>query len=405
MAWENLGTLYHYELKKIVRRRTLWITLALCISMIAFSVISQLFGAYYVDGELSDTYYHMYTVDPAYREELSGRVIDDELLQEMVAAYRKIPAGTARYTLTKEYQVYARLYNDIFGIVRNWTGMGFESLVNWNANEEDLYALRRTNLEKDWQELCLTDAEKAFWIEQESHIAKPITYFYHDGYSTLVGIFQTVGILMFLLIAITLSSVFSDEHTRRTDQLILSSMKGKGIAYWAKLLAGGTVSAVCALILSLAAATFSLGIYGATGFHAALQLEVHFYSWSLSLGEACLIMYGALIITSLLAGVFVMVLSELLHSNIGALAVSTGLILLAMFVGSLPDEYRVIAQIWDSLPMVFLSPWNVFSVRPITLLGYCLTSWQVMPIIYIICSFLIAILGKHVFGRYQVSGR
>ena len=401
----NLKTLYQYELKKIIKRKIFWITLALCIITIAVSIISQLFGAYYVDGELTDTHYHMYTVDRAYREKLSGREMDDELLREMVAAYRKIPVGTARYTLTEEYQTYARPYSDIYGIVRNWTGMSFESIVNWNASEEDLYALRRTDLEKDWQELRLTETEKIFWIEQESHIAKPVTYFYHDGYSTLVGIFQTVGIVMLLLIAVTLSSAFSDEHTRRTDQLILSSMKGKSLAYWAKLLAGGTVSAVCALILSLAAATFSLGIYGATGFHAALQLEVHFYSYSLTLGQACLIMYGALIVTSLLASVFVMVLSELLHSNIAALAVSTGLILLGIIIGSIPDQYRIIAQIWDSLPMTFLAPWNVFSVRPITLLGHCFTSWQTIPIIYILCSILIAVAGKRVFQQYQVSGR
>lgn len=401
----NLKTLYLYELKKIVKRKILWITLAVCIIGIVFGVTSPLFGAYYVDGELMDTHYHMYTVDRAYREKLSARAIDDDLLREMVAAYRQVPADAVRYTLTDEYQTYARPYSDIYGIVHNWTGMSFESIVNWNASEDSLYALRHIELEKGWEELRLTETEKAFWTAQESQIVKPVTYVYHEAYDILFDAFYTVGVEMLLLIAITLSSVFADEHTRRTDQLILSSMKGKSLAYWAKLLAGGTVSAACAFILALTTVGLSLGIYGASGFHAALQLEAHFYSCSLSLGQACLIMYGALIITALLWGVFVMVLSELLHSSIAALAVSTGLILLGMIIGSIPDQYRIIAQIWDSLPMVFLSPWNVFSVRPITLLGHCFTSWQTIPIIYILCSILIAIAGKRVFRQYQVSGR
>ena len=401
----NLKTLYQYELKKIVKRKILWITLAVCIIVIALGVTSPLFGAYYVDGELTDTHYDIYTVDRAYREKLSGRAIDDELLQEMVAAYRQIPADTLRYTLTDEYQTYARPFSDIYNIVQKWTGMSFESIVNWNASEDDLYALRRIDLEKGWQELRLTETEKAFWAEHESHIVKPVTYFYHEGYSALFDDFLSVGIMMLLLIAITLSSVFSDEHTRRTDQLILSSAKGKSIAYWAKLLAGGTVSMACSIILALTTVSLSLGIYGATGFHAALQLELYSYSYSLTVGQACFIMYAALIVTALLSSIFVMVLSELLHSNIAALAVSTGVILLGVIIGSIPDQYRIVAQIWDSLPMTFLAPWNVFSVRPITLLGHCFTSWQTIPIIYILCSILIAVAGKRVFQQYQVSGR
>lgn len=161
----NLKTLYQYELKKIIKHKILWITLAVCIIGIVFGVTSPLFGAYYVDGELTDTHYHMYTVDRAYREKLSGRAIDDELLQEMVAAYRQIPTDAFRYTLTDEYQTYARPYRDIYDIVHNWTGMGFEAIANWNASEDSLYALRHIDRDRDWQELRLSEAEKVFWSE------------------------------------------------------------------------------------------------------------------------------------------------------------------------------------------------------------------------------------------------
>jgi len=55
---------------------------------------------------------------------------------------------------------------------------------------------------------------------------------------------------------------------------------------------------------------------------------------------------------------FVMVLSELPHSNIATLAVSTGLLIMIMIV-SVPEQYRVFAQLLDWLPWSSLKPWSV----------------------------------------------
>lgn len=405
MFQQNFGTLYHYELKKIVRRKLLWIALAVCILAHVAGLMYPLFSTYYADGELTASHLQMYTVDRTYREKLSGRKIDDELLREMATAYRKIPSDVEQYTLTDEYQTYARPYSDIYGIVHNWTGMDRKAMMNRDINEDSLNALRRTALEKDWAELQLTETEKTFWQNQENRISWPVTYYYHEAYNAMIDNYSTAGLTILLLIAIILSSVFSEEHTRRTDQLILSSAKGKTLAYWAKIFAGGTVSIAFAGGLSLIVAILSFAIHGAGGSQTAIQLVLYFYSGSLTLGQAYLIMSAVLMITALLWGVFVMVLSEILRSNVATLAVSTGLILSGMIVDSISDRFRIISQLWDSLPMRFLSPWNVFSVRPITLSGHCFTSWQIIPVIYILCSIIIAILGKRAFQQYQVSGR
>lgn len=49
-----------------------------------------------------------------------------------------------------------------------------------------------------------------------------------------------------------------------------------------------------------------------------------------------------------------MVISEMFRSGIVALAISTGLIILGNVI-MIPTQYRVIAQIWDWLPMAYLS--------------------------------------------------
>ena len=63
---KQFGILYRYELKKIIKKKLLWVTFFICMALTAVSVLSNLMGSYYVDGEIVDTHYHMFLVDRAY---------------------------------------------------------------------------------------------------------------------------------------------------------------------------------------------------------------------------------------------------------------------------------------------------------------------------------------------------
>lgn len=107
---------------------------------------------------------------------------------------------------------------------------------------------------------------------------------------------------------------------------------------------------------------------------------------------------------AIVTSIFVMVLSELLRNNIVALAVSTGLLIMEMIV-VVPEQYRLLAQIWDWLPWCFLAPWNMFGKYTVSIFGHYFTSWQAVPIIYLVVSIVIAAVGKPIYQRFQVSGR
>lgn len=400
----QLGVLYQFELKKIVKRKLVWVTLLICMITLGSSAVSELFGTYWVDGEVVDTRYHMYQIDQGYRKALSGRVVNQALLEETMAAYGKIPTEADRYTLTEEYQTYARPYSEIFNLMRTWIGANTLSAMSWNPDEENLYSTRLERLEADWQSQRLSEAEKEFWRKKEAQIHKPITYFYHDGYVYVLFTLSTAGVVLPLFIAIALSSVFTEEHTRRMDQIILSSAKGKTIAYQAKMLAGITMAVIGSTAMTVTIVGLSLGAFGAAGFQAVLQLLYEGYSYPLTVGQACLITYGILILTSILEAVFVMVLSEILHSNLATLAVSSALIFAGMMI-HIPEQYRMISQIWNSLPITFLTLWNIFDVRLISVFGHYFVSWQAVPVIYMVCGIVMAVLGRRVYQRYQVSGR
>ena len=402
----NFRVLYQYECKKLFGRKIVWITFALCIVTIIISLCVPFIGSYYAGGELIDTNLNMYQTDKRYSEALSNREINQELLEETITAYRKIPyTKELQYSLTEEYQQYARPYSAVFNFIVGTTDMqASDVILSWQANEDDLYTKRQMWLNSLWEDLGLSKGEIDFWQERETQVKTPFVYQHHEAYNILISCFQTVGLFVLLLIAICLSGVFSEEHTRKTDQIILCSPLGRTWLYWVKITAGISFTVISAILLSLFTFIMTICLHGADGFHAAFQLVYIRNSAPITCGQAILIAFGSMIFAAIVISIFVMVLSELLRSNIAALAVSTGFLIMAMIV-AVPKQYRLLAQVWDWLPWCFLAPWNVFGMYTLSIFGHYFTSWQAVPIIYLVAGILIAAVGRPMYRRFQVSGR
>ncbi len=402
---EYLSTLYRYEIKKITGKKIFWITLFLILLVITVIPLLPLTGKSYVDGEVTDTHYHMFRVDQAHERALSGRAIDQTLLSETISAYEKIPDPEGRYTLTEEYQACARPYAAVFQLISRWFDLPFlKDILALEVTEKSFYEARLAFLEEEWQGQFLTEQEKAFWLEKEAEISIPYLYYYHEGYTMLLKSFNALCVLIPLFSAICLPGIFAEEHTRRTDQLILSGAKGKTTVYLAKISAGVTVSLASGALMVLASAILTLGIYGTDGFHMQLQVTPYPFSHPLTIGAACLIMCGISLILSIFIGIFVMVLSECLHSGIAAMSATVALILIAL-IGKVPAQHRVLSQLFCWLPFSFLNIRNVFDLRTLPVFGHCLLSWQIVPVLYLLSSALLAAAGRRVYQRYQVSGR
>lgn len=402
----NFGVMYRYECKKILNRKIVWISFVLCVAVIIFSQVLQMVGGYYVEGKLIDSNYNLYKNNKCYDEALSGREINQSLIEETIAAYRKIPETTDRhYIASEEYWKYARPYSSIFNFIRATTDMlTSEVIYSWQPSEEDLYAKRQIWLVSSWEDSQLSEGEKDFWKEREAQIKTPYVFQAYEGYSRIISSFQTLGFFELLFIAICLSGIFSDEHTRKTDQLILSSPLGKTKLYLAKISAGISFAAISTIIIFTITSVIILCIYGAEGYNAIFQFIYAGNSDPITCGQAVIIACGNMVITVVIVSIFVMVLSEILHSNIAALAVSTVLLILPMFF-SVPARYRVLSQIWDWYPWGYLAPWNVFGNYTISIFGHYLTPWQAVPMIYFVLCVIIALIGKPIYERFQVSGR
>ena len=400
----NFSVLYRYELKKLLQKKILWVALAVCFVGILFSLLFPLVGSYYVDGMYIDSNYNMHLTDQGYRKALDGRSIDQALLEETVTAYSRVPMDVSPYSLTEEYQAYARPYSEIFNLIRSWTGMEPGAAAQWTPNEDTLYAAMEQTMHTAWNYNYLTDGEIAYWEARLNALQTPFVYEHHDGYMYILEVFLTAGFMMLLYTAIALSNVFPDEHTHRTDQLVLSAPLGRNTVYWAKLTVGITAGTMGALLMTLFTWAVSLCVYGTGGFDMPIQLFYTSYAGTLTIGQTCLIAYGCLTVTAVLMSIVVMVLSELFRSGIGALSVTTAMLLASALV-QVPAQYRVLGQLWDYLPTSFLAMWNVFDCRLISLFGMHFTSYEIIPVIYLIGAVALSLLGKKLYARYQVTGR
>ena len=396
-----------FEWKKIWKRKSTWITLGILLLFYLVMDGAYLFGSTYIDGEFLETRVEGTEIDIENGRRLSGRKIDDELLKEIQQVLQtKSDTEDKRFKLTEEYQTKIRPYEGVYKIVNE---MLYGSSVNLKngVTQEQLYDIRQEKINLIWDQYHLSNSEKSYWQKKEDHLEKPITYEYADGYSYLIdmsGVYR-VCLMTTFLIAICMSIVFTEEHGRKTDQLILCSKLGRRQIYYAKIAAGSLFSFVVTVFCLLCTVFGAFMMFGMDGFNAKVQLIVSYYSESITMGQILLIMTGILLLSSVVTAIFTMVLSEITSSNMASMSVVVALLFIARLV-PIPNTYRVLSQLWNLQPINLLKyDAGFFDLRLVPVFGMKFTIWQVAPVFYVILGILLLMLGKRVYCRYQVQGR
>ena len=404
-----------YEIKKILMKKsTVAVFLVLFALNTAFVGISGSLGNTYVEGEFYETHIERNRINRINGLELSGRKMDDSLLTEMREAYQKVDRTTAAYKWADIYKSEVRKYDDIEMRFKMW-GLKSSILKDPVSEEfadttagERIYLARELAQQQMYKDFFLSEQEMAYWEEKDEAVETPFVYQYAAGYESLMnmqGIYM-ICMLVSFFIAVTMVSVFAEEHVKKTDQLVLCTRFGRKRVYFAKILAGSLVSFCVSLLFLLVAVAGKLYSYGWEGFEASLQVAlVYWYPYELSVGKACLILSALLLLASVLLAVFTMLLAELLRNSVGAMAVVVGLLFASRLV-TFPTSLRVISQAWNYMPLNIVKVDEGFvDLRTVHLFGTHLTSWQFAPILYIVLLVILVVVGGRLYRSYQVSGR
>ena len=382
----NTGTMIRFEMRKILRRKITVLALAaVSLLMIAMNIGEYVAGTKIVNKE---------------EQALVGRKIDDALLGEMRQAVEPKAA-----TMDDGTQVIVGV-----GIKDAAYQPLMDYLTTIGGNMDKAYYMTETGLttrfhgviDEAMREQYLTDEEIEYWQTRRESSPMPLTYGeIQNGWGDSVGIIYVVALLDLIVIAATLSGMFSDERQLRTDALIFSSRNGKKRLVTAKLLAGAAVGLLETLVILAVCVITEFAISGFSGGEASVQFFVGPTAMDMPVRKAFLIFAGLMLIIGLLLSVFAMCLSQLTRSSTAVIAVMMGLWLVSMI--TLPYRMRFLSQVSSFLPVTFLGSWVFSDYRTVNLFGHLFTILQAAPVIYLLLTVLMCGAAEYSYGKYQVT--
>ena len=401
---KNFWTLVRFELKKILSRKITWISFSIVF------VIMLSFGCYraFVSHEVNGvrvTAREEEMQAKAEEKKLAGRLVNDELLEDMFAAMATDEAA---------FQPYRTLYNEL---VRDLCGSntlalnkgsveGAKEALGISQEEEFVYAARRQQIERKLENQYLTEGEKEYWhevLDKEESI--PWEYDYYQGVHFVWVAVYTAIVLIALMLAVCLANLFADEHQKKTDQLVLCARNGRKVLCGAKITAGLLFTIGSTGLVLLATAVSQLITFGPDGWNAPIQLIVPNSMVQMTFGEMILYTYAVAILASALYCAIILCCSELFrNSTVAVMAVIVVLVLVPMLV-MVPYEYRVLSQIFDLNPINVIAIWSATDFRLVPFFGTYLTVHQVAPVLYAVLAAVFVLIGRRAYLRFQVSGR
>lgn len=389
------GTLYIFELKKILGQRLVLVSLLLGVVMIfgwnllTFSSTGYYYNVYDAQDRTVErqigNYGEVEALCRDYMRGLSGQLLDDSLMEQLAAGYADSDTGTILSNLDS-YSPFAYL-NTMLG-QDGVTAQSFyrDKVRRFVVNQEDC---------------LLTDKEVDYWQEKASSLG-PFTLDYAGGWHSMAwdsGLLCQVAVL---LSAMCLCRLFSEEHRTRTDQLVLASARGKTTAFWARWCAGVSFAAGLTLVFSGVYILVYGGFYGLDGFSTALQLwRQGVAPLHLSMGGYVLVMLALLVLACVMTVAFVMLLSEWLRSAVLALVVPfllSGITVLGLFQGG----GRLVQQITSYLPFSRVS---IATLTDYYLAPFRLNAIQFSFLLYVLLSLALGGLCWLCYRNYQVTGR
>lgn len=392
------GMLYLFELKKILGQRLISVSVLLGAFLILAANISPLLGTgYYYRYDAPQgtverspgSYGEIEALRREYLRTLSGQVLDEVLMDRLKENYRDSEAGTIQWNLNA-YSPFLYL---------NTTEH------RSRASAEEFYGEQVLRFQRENRSEALTTAELAYWQELAGTL-EPLTLDYAGGWQAMAEHCGLLCQVTVLLVTVGLCRFCSEEHRARTDQLVLSSAKGKTEAFWARLAAGASFAAGLALAFSLLQIILCGVWYGPDGFSTPLQLwtEGSSSALHLSIGQFVLVLLALLVLACAMTGAFVMLLSEWFRSAVPAMAVPFALAAAAV-LDLFGGKGRLAEQIAGYLPFYRIGTYTLEDYYLVIFGGLPLNGIQFSFVLYFLLAGLFGILYRKCYRSYQVTGR
>ena len=219
----NFGPVFRFELAKIWKKRVTLITLLVIIVLNLFSWLNFLIrtertrvvveddGKTVISKENTIGGYERMVRLRENAKKLDGMFLDETMIQKSLESEAD-RYGINEYAVMREFVISA-IMSDTYQIPESAEALYFDwkqsviknAVDDYGANENDIAALK----------------------DRINSLDTPFRYTYGFGWEVILGNMLTLGVETALAVAVVLSTVFSDEHRRKTDAIILCTKKGR----------------------------------------------------------------------------------------------------------------------------------------------------------------------------------
>lgn len=392
--------LVFFEYKKMLKRKSVWISVFAMLFVVLLCSNLSLFGSVYVDDHKVMSHLEEIQIRREGGEKLNGTVLEEEFLEENAEAYESYLKDRDNENITWENYKTAQKELASAQLLSWW----MESIAPGFQGEipaDKFYARREKSMEKAWEAAGLDLGAIQEHREQNQKIATPFTYSYCESYEKFSMYWMSNMIVLAMAVAVCVAPVFAEEYSTGMDMLQRSSRKGKGNLVAAKLITGFSFT------LLLGAITFGLSlameilIYGAGSLSAPMQVidTLLLSSYPFTIGEMLLLLFFASEISLLVLATVVMFCSARMNSAFGPVLVGVLLSLLSVVKEMIPSWMITLRRMASLLPGPFASWESLFDDRFWKLGGMYLKSYEFVPVIYGVVILLLCVFAYRGFVR------
>ncbi|MBM6897890.1 hypothetical protein H9X86_11100 [Pseudoflavonifractor capillosus] len=390
---KEFGTLYRFELKKLVARPYVLLLLLVMVGVTLFLNVKPLLAQEEVayveeDGSLVfDTVsrYEAIQLERRFAREDAGTLLDNEAaleMREMNEYYQDVSNRPFTFILLNHFLVEdgisVTMLNPLWDGTDQMADVAYKAIETWQKDE--------------YQSQRLTQEEIEYWEAERARIHTPYTLDYAKGYSGILKLAFWLNLMVLPFVFVCLCGSFSDDHVYKTWPILTSSKYGRKSLALARLAAGETLAGGTILTLFAITAAIQFVVHGAQGANTPIQLLkleslimgypdvwLRNSSRAMTAGQGVLTTVGMSLLILLFAGALAMLLSKLFRRAIPALALPLGVLLGTLLVEDpffyFHDLYdRVGPQIWSYFPIHRMSGEFLLDERLISLGGIQLES-------------------------------
>ena len=224
---------------------------------------------------------------------------------------------------------------------------------------------------------------------------------YADRWTGLLNLMQQFTMILGVVILVALSGVFSEEYTRGTDALILTSRHGKKKSIHAKILASFLFTTGCYVLLLLCCLIPFLADDGWYGWDAGIQLDTQCSlsstPFTLNCGQAALLFFVSGLLSMLLLTAVTLFVSAVSRTAFLSVVLCAVLYFLPILVANL------LPMKWIMLTPLGASMVDVIRMEKISFLGLSFFFQAEILAVTGLTAGLSWIFSRRCFAKHQVA--